>query len=50
VDEIWPVLAVKVVAPFDAHLFEEERAMLLELTARILKGPFQAGELHGQQC
>jgi hypothetical protein len=32
---IWPVLSVKVVAPFNAHFTEEERATLLELMGRI---------------
>jgi DNA-binding MarR family transcriptional regulator len=35
VNEIWPMLSVKVVAPFNAHFTEEERARLLELMGRI---------------
>ncbi len=35
VNEIWPVLSVKIVAPFNAHFTDEERATLLELMGRI---------------
>lgn len=35
VNEIWPMLSVKIVAPFNAHFTKEERATLLELLSRI---------------
>ena len=35
VNEIWPMLSVKIVAPFNAHFTEEERATLQELLGRI---------------
>ena len=35
VSEIWPVLSVKIVAPFNAHFTDEERDTLLELLSRI---------------
>ena len=35
VNEIWPMLSVKIVAPFNAHFTEKERATLLELMGRI---------------
>ncbi len=35
VNEIWPMLPVKIVAPFNADFTEEERATLLELMGRI---------------
>jgi DNA-binding MarR family transcriptional regulator len=35
VSESWPMLSVKIVAPFNAHFTDEERATLLELLGRI---------------
>ena len=35
VNEIWPILSVKIVAPFNAHFTDEERARILELMGRI---------------
>lgn len=33
--EAWPTLAVKVVAPFNAHFTEQERTTLFEMLSRI---------------
>lgn len=35
VNEIWPVLSVKIVAPFNAQFTAKERETLLELLSRI---------------
>jgi DNA-binding MarR family transcriptional regulator len=35
VNEIWPMLSVKIVAPFNAHFSDEDRETLLELLGRI---------------
>lgn len=35
VNEIWPMLSVKIVAPFNAHFTKEDRATLRELLGRI---------------
>jgi hypothetical protein len=35
VNDIWPMLTAKIVAPFNAHFTAEERETLLELLSRI---------------